>query len=155
MKKKLFLNISFLLLLSFPVISSEYVIRNAKIHTPSSLYIEGGDIHVKDGVFVEISTNLKLRGIKEIDAMGRYITPGFLAPLSQIGLIEIELEPNTRDDISKYYSSGFSISDAFNPSSSLVPYNLRGGITTSLSSPSLSRHLFSGLMSAFHLTLVC
>jgi hypothetical protein len=44
-----------------------------------------------------------------------------------------------------------SIVSAFNPHSTLIPYNLRGGITTALSVPS-SSGLYSGLASAFSLS---
>jgi imidazolonepropionase-like amidohydrolase len=49
------------------------------------------------------------------------------------------------------YSSGLSIVSAFNPHSTLIPYNLRGGITTALSVPS-SSGLYSGLASSFSLS---
>ena len=44
-----------------------------------------------------------------------------------------------------------SIDSAFNPSSTLIPYNLTGGITLSLTTPS-SSGLFSGLTSVFSLS---
>ena len=149
---KIFINILLYLIISCSLQASEFLIKNAKIHTTSLGFIEGADLHIKEGKIINISKNIIVSGIDKIDAEGNFLTPGFLAPLTQIGLVEIELEPNTRDDSSKYYSSGLGISKAYNPSSSLIPYNLRGGITTSLSSPSFGKNLFSGLISAFSLT---
>ena len=74
---------------------------------------------------------------------GKLITSGFISPLSQLGLVEIGLESRTRNDSTDLYSAGFSIASSFNPKSTLIPYNLTGGITLSLSSPS-SGGLFIG-----------
>ena len=79
------------------------------------------------------------------------ITAGFISPFSHLGLIEINQIAATRDDSSDIYTAGFSISQAFNPSSTLIPYNLNGGLTAAISAPSGSG-LFSGLGSAFSLS---
>ena len=84
-------------------------------------------------------------------ASNHFITPGLIAPNSMIGIQEIGLEAETRDDSSDYFSSGFSIIDAFNPSSALIPYNRTGGITTAIVTPSSGNHIFSGMSSAFKL----
>ena len=152
MRSKKLLTSFFLTFLSCSLFSSEFIVRDAKIYSTDSSNLVGIDLYIKDGKFISIGKDLAILGLKEIDAKGRYLTPGFLSPLSQIGLMEIELESYTRDDSSIHYSAGLGVSDAYNPSSTLVPYNLAGGITTSLSAPSFHGNLFAGLVSAFSLT---
>ena len=152
MNSRLILKVIALILVSNFIFSSEFIVRNAKVHSSSLKDLEGADLHIKDGKFLAIEKELIITGLREINANGRYLTPGLLSPLNHIGLVEIELESDTRDDNSKFYSAGLGISEAFNPSSTLVPYNLSGGITTSLSSPAYNKTLYAGLISAFYLT---
>ena len=52
--------------------------------------------------------------------------------------------------VTDHFSAGFSISSAFNPSSTLIPYNRASGITSGIVFPSSGRgDIFSGLGSAF------
>ena len=47
--------------------------------------------------------------------------------------------------------SFWSIVNAFNPSSTLIPYNRSGGITSAIVVPSSAKKIFSGMASAFKL----
>ena len=117
--------------------------------------LTGYDLLIKDGLIIDIGKDLKNVYPQKIDKLikleGKIVTPGFIAPYSHLGLVEIDMIPETRDDSSSLYSSGFSISQAFNPSSTLIPHNLNGGITSAISAPQ-SRGLFGGLASAFSLS---
>ena len=140
------------LFICFGSFSEELLLKNLKIHTASekgTLY--DSDILIKDGVIKQIGKNLSSSTAKIEDLSGKVISPGLISPHSQLGIIEIEQVPETRDDRSELYSAGLSIDSAFNPSSTLIPYNLTGGITLSLTSPS-SYGLFSGLTSVFSLS---
>ena len=145
--------ISFLsCIISFLSFSEELLLKNAKIHTATERgTLENSDVLIRDGVIVRIGKNLVSSRAKEKDLSGKVISPGFIAPQTQLGIVEIELVPETRDDRSDIYSAGLSIDSAFNASSTLIPYNLTGGITLSLTTPS-SSGLFSGLTSVFSLS---
>ncbi|MCH2474148.1 MAG: amidohydrolase family protein, partial [Gammaproteobacteria bacterium] len=151
LNKKVFIGLLSLLISSFSL-SEELLLKNAKIHTATDRgTIEKADILITDGVIVRIGKNIvSSRAVVE-DLSGKVISPGLIAPQTQLGIVEIELIPETRDDRSDIYSAGLSIDSAFNPSSTLIPYNLTGGVTLSLTSPS-SSGLFSGLTSAFSLS---
>jgi imidazolonepropionase-like amidohydrolase len=132
--------------------TEELLLKNAKIHTATDRgTLENADILIRDGIIVRIGKNLISSRAIERDLSGKVISPGLIAPQTQLGIIEIELIPETRDDRSDIYSAGLSIDSAFNPSSTLIPYNLTGGITLSLTTPS-SSGLFSGLTSVFSLS---
>ena len=149
-KKILFTLLS--LFVSTFCLTEELLLKNAKIHTASDRgTLENADILIRDGIIVRIGKNLVSSRAVERDLSGKIISPGLIAPQTQLGIVEIELVPETRDDRSDIYSAGLSIDSAFNPSSTLIPYNLTGGITLSLTTPS-SPGLFSGLTSVFSLS---
>ena len=151
LNKKVFIGLLSLLISSFSL-ADELLLKNAKIHTATDRgTIEKADILIRDGKIVRIGKNIVSSRAVEKDLSAKVISPGLIAPLTQLGIVEIELIPETRDDRSDIYSAGLSIDSAFNPSSTLIPYNLTGGITVSLTSPS-SSGLFSGLTSAFSLS---
>ena len=140
------------LLISSVSLSEELLLKNAKVHTATDRgTLENTDILIRDWFIVRIGKNIVSSRAEEKDLSGKTISPGLIAPQTQLGIVEIELIPETRDDRSDIYSAGLSIDTAFNPSSTLIPYNLTGGITLSLTSPS-SSGLFSGLTSAFSLS---
>ena len=126
------------------------LIQNATVITASdSQVVENTDVLIDDGLIVAIGSNLVANDAIQIDASNQIITPGLIAPHSQIGLMEIQLERETRDDSTKYFSAGFSIVNAFNPSSTLIPYNRSGGITSAIVIPSSAKAFYSGLASVF------
>ena len=142
----------FSLFFSFTAYGEDLLLKGGNIHTATADgVLENTDIYIKNGKIIKIGKDLKISASRVEDLNGKLVTPGFIAPYSQLGIVEIGLVPETRDDRSTVYSSGLSIVSAFNPHSSLIPYNLRGGITTALSVPS-SSGLYSGLASAFSLS---
>jgi len=149
--KKILITLLSLLVSTF-CLTEELLLKNAKIHTATDRgTLENADILIRDGIIVRIGKNLVSSRAIERDLSGKIISPGLIAPQTQLGIVEIELVPETRDDRSDIYSAGLSIDSAFNPSSTLIPYNLTGGITLSLTTPS-SSGLFSGLTSVFSLS---
>ena len=142
----------FSLFFSFTANGEDLLLKGGNIHTATADgVLENTDIYIKNGKIIQIGKDLKISASRVEDLNGKLVTPGFIAPYSQLGIVEIGLVPETRDDRSTVYSSGLSIVSAFNPHSTLIPYNLRGGITTALSVPS-SSGLYSGLASAFSLS---
>ena len=143
----------FLGLLSLSILAKadDILIKNATVVTSSdSGVINETDILIRDGIISLIGPDISSEDALIIEASGRIITPGLLAPVTNLGLIEIELEAETRDDRTKHFSAGFSISSAFNPSSTLIPYNRTAGITSAIVFPSSGKgDLFQGLGSVF------
>ena len=126
------------------------LIQNATVITASdSQVLENTDVLIEGGFIVAIGGNLIANDAIQIDASNQIVTPGLIAPHSQIGLMEIQAERETRDDSTKYFSAGFSIVNAFNPSSTLIPYNRSGGITSAIVIPSSAKAIYSGLASVF------
>jgi len=146
------INTFFILLLGNFLFSESILFKNASIYAGDGTEIlEDHDLYVVDGKIFDIRKNIKASSDKVVEVDSKMITAGFISPFSHLGLIEINQIAATRDDSSDVYTAGFSISQAFNPSSTLIPYNLNGGLTAAISAPSGSG-LFSGLGSAFSLS---
>ena len=130
--------------------ADEVLITNANIYDGQSDKPYFGNILIKSGKIISISddiSNVK----KVINADGKIVTPGFIAPDTEIGIVEIGSLSVTRDDSPKIYNIGFSIFDAFNPNSTLIPWNRANGITSALSLPKTSSSPIGGLGSFFDL----
>ncbi len=89
-------------------------------------------------------------GCKQIDGRTLVLTPGLIEPWSQLGLVEVGLEADTRDFASaQSEESGsslhpsFRVADAYNPGSTLVPITRVAGVTSTVSAP--SEGLISGV----------
>ena len=146
------INTFFILILGNFLFSESILFKNASIYAGDGTEIlEDHDLYVVDGKIFDIRKNIKASSDKVVEVDSKMITAGFISPFSHLGLIEINQIAATRDDSSDVYTAGFSISQAFNPSSTLIPYNLNGGLTAAISAPSGSG-LFSGLGSAFSLS---
>ena len=125
------------------------VIKNATIFDGIEDSSFNGHILIEDGYIKKISKSFVMQGDKVIDVEGKIATPGFIAPDTQIGIIEIGALAVTRDDQSNIYKIGFSIHSAFNPNSTLIPWNRSNGITSAISLPRNTSTPIGGLGSFF------
>ncbi|MDA9044469.1 amidohydrolase family protein [Gammaproteobacteria bacterium] len=130
--------------------ANEILITNANIYDGKSDKPFAGNILIKSGKIQSISDDM-FDAEKIINANGRIVTPGFIASDTEIGIVEIGALSVTRDDSPKIYNIGFSIFDAFNPNSTLIPWNRANGITSALSLPKYSSSPIGGLGSFFDL----
>jgi imidazolonepropionase-like amidohydrolase len=129
--------------------SSNLVIKNAEIYDGIENNPYQGHILINDGVITKISKTSVPYADKVYDAKGKIITPGFIAPDTQLGIVEIGALNVTRDDEASIYSIGFSIHDAFNPNSVLIPWNRANGITSAITLPRNTSSPIGGLGSFF------
>ena len=130
--------------------ADEVLSTNANIYDGQSDKPYFGNILIKSGKIISISNDIS-NAKKVINADGKIVTPGFIAPDTEIGIVEIGSLSVTRDDSPKIYNIGFSIFDAFNPNSTLIPWNRANGITSALSLPKTSSSPIGGLGSFFDL----
>ena len=139
-----------LILFNHIAYADEVLITNANIYDGQSDKPYFGNILIKSGKIISISNDIS-NAKKVINVDGKIVTPGFIAPDTEIGIVEIGSLSVTRDDSPKIYNIGFSIFDAFNPNSTLIPWNRANGITSALSLPKTSSSPIGGLGSFFDL----
>ncbi|MCX2832072.1 amidohydrolase family protein [Microbulbifer thermotolerans] len=140
--KKLFTICVLTLGLATGVVRGETVlIQGGKVHTLTEKgSFDAADILVRDGRIVAVGLSLDEDADRVIDARGKVVTPGVIAPVSELGLVEIGAASATND----YAVNGASIGSAFdplpayNPKSTLIPFNRAGGVTRALVFPGIS-----------------
>ena len=127
---------------------SDTLIKNGTIHTGDGSKAFVGDIYIKNGVINSIG-NIDIEASTIIDATGKIITPGFIAPITAVGIIEIGSLDVTRDDEADYLNMGFSIFRAFNANSTLIPWNRSNGLTSVITLPQQASMPLAGMGSFF------
>ena len=145
MKKLSFL----IILLSIDVSANSILIKSGQINDGlGNSFI--GDILIVDEKIVEVGKFLNSSSAKIIEAKGKPVTPGLISPISNIGVVEINALDVTNDDSPDFFGPGFSVFNAFNPHSTLIPWNRSNGVTSSISTPGYSSQIFKG-MGSFYL----
>ena len=143
-------NLSFLIvLLSINVSANSILIKSGQINDGlGNSFI--GDILIVDEKIVEVGKFLNSSSATIIEAKGKPVTPGLISPISNIGVVEINALDVTNDDSPDFFGPGFSVFNAFNPHSTLIPWNRSNGVTSSISTPGYSSQIFKG-MGSFYL----
>ena len=145
MKKLSFL----IILLSINVSANSILIKSGQINDGlGNSFI--GDILIVDEKIEEVGKFLNSSSAKIIEAKGKPVTPGLISPISNIGVVEINALDVTNDDSPDFFGPGFSVFNAFNPHSTLIPWNRSNGVTSSISTPGYSSQIFKG-MGSFYL----
>ena len=128
--------------------SETTLIKNATIYDGIENIPFQGNILIENDTIKKVSS-AKMQADFVIDASGMIVTPGIIGTDTNIGIVEIGALSVTRDDSSEIYSIGFSIHDAFNPKSTLIPWNRSNGVTSALSLPQGTASPIGGLGSFF------
>jgi imidazolonepropionase-like amidohydrolase len=71
-----------------------------------------------------------------LDAHGKTVTPGFIDADTDVGVIEIDLEPSSNDTASRgLLVPALRMVDGYNPRSALIPIARAGGVTSVVVAP--------------------
>jgi len=108
---------------------------------------EQGTILVKDGTIIGLATNADYKGDTIIEGNDYWATPGIFAPMSNLGLVEVDAERSTNNKNADGSQSTASIraADSFNPKSTSVPISRLGGVTYAAISSNSSTDIFGGV----------
>ena len=138
----------FLLIFVGALYSDTTLIKNATIYDGVKNIPFVGNILIENEIIKRVSS-ANMQADFVIDASGMIVTPGIIGTDTNIGIVEIGALSVTRDDSSEIYTIGFSIHDAFNPKSTLIPWNRSNGVTSALSLPQGTSSPIGGLGSYF------
>lgn len=120
-------------------LAQDYFISDAKLVTNTSQgIVEKADIIIRDGKVDQVGTGLIAPANTEvINADGRWVTPGLIAPFSRLGLMDIGGEDVTNDTSSGESKTSVSelASDSYNPKSVFIANTRRMGVTHAVISP--------------------
>jgi len=135
-------------LLISPVQAAKVLIKNAVIvGTQQSTSTETQDILIDGETITVIGRSIPASDqTTVIGAAGKFVTAGLFNADTQIGLREVSAVPASVDSSSENTSvtASLRVADAYNSSSTIVPYNRMLGLTHALIQPGRSTGLFSG-----------
>lgn len=109
--------------------------------------IEGATVIIRDDKVVAAGQNVTVpAGARQIDASGKWVTPGIFAGFSRVGLVEVGAVSQTNDMNARnsVFSAALDIQYAVNPFASPMAVNRAAGVTRAVVSPSTASSIFGG-----------
>ncbi|MFU8877845.1 MAG: amidohydrolase family protein, partial [Wenzhouxiangellaceae bacterium] len=126
-----------LLLASGGLAAQVTALTGATVHPLSGEAIENGVVLIENGRISAVGSGLEIpAGAEVVDVSGKHVYPGFVHPLSALGLTEISSVAGTVDTSEMgQINAALRVEVAFNHDSALLPVNVAGGILTTHSVP--------------------
>ena len=109
--------------------------------------IEGGTVVIRGGKVVAAGAGAVVPGgLRTIDAQGKWVTPGIVAAISDLGLLDVDAvgESNDWSKGSGPFSAALDASTAVNPSAQPIAVSRAGGVTRAAVVPSAGGSIFAG-----------
>ena len=131
-----------------PLAAQNVAITNGRIAIgDGSAPIQNGTVLIRNGRIVSAGSNVAIPADAErIDAQGRWVTPGIVAGLTQLGLVEvgaIGIDNDTGADKSPF-SAAIDVAPAINSAASSFAITRARGVTRAFVAPDSSTDIFAG-----------
>jgi imidazolonepropionase-like amidohydrolase len=100
--------------------------------------IENGSVLVRDGRIIAVGKDIEIpKTAKRIEAQGKWVTPGLIAPFSRLGIIEVELEDAANDAgvTGSDISASADVARAFDPAAIPIAVTRIAGVTRAMVAP--------------------
>jgi imidazolonepropionase-like amidohydrolase len=113
-------------------------IVHAKVYLPDGRApLNDGTVVIAGGKVQAVGANVVVpAGAVTLDARGKVVTPGFIDARTDVGVVDIDLEPQSDDtDVRGALTPALRILDGYNPRSAVVPITRAGGVTSVVVSP--------------------
>ena len=132
-----------------PLAAQNIVIKNATVVIgDGSEPIRGGTVIIQNGKITSTDPGITLqRPDEEIDAQGKWVTPGIVAGFSRLGLAEVDLGADGSDDTEtdgSPFSAAIDVTPAINPKASTIAVSRADGVTRAVVAPVAGRSIFAG-----------
>ena len=117
------------------------ILKGVILHTESTDIFEEYDILFSKGKIVRIEKNIMASPETDVyDVFGKHIIPGYIAPITRIGLVEIGLVKQTRDFAERgSFNPNVKANVRYNPHSDLIPITRSNGVLVVNSVPAGGR----------------
>lgn len=109
--------------------------------------IEGGTVLVQNGKVVAAGRDVVVpAGVPTVDAKGKWVTPGLVVAITDIGLYDVEAvdDSNDTDADKNPFSASLDISQAINPDAQHIKVSRAGGVTRAAIAPIGTEEIFGG-----------
>src|SRR5437867_617062 len=127
---------------------------HATVHTANGPAIENATVVVENGRIVSVDSKPAPAGAQIVDCAGKHVWPGFVAPWTALGLVEVGSVRGTVDDAEAGTINPNVRADVeINPDSELLPVARFNGITSAVVVPSADGSVggISGASALIHL----
>lgn len=110
--------------------AASILLTGATLHTASGPTLTNASLLMRDGKIAALGERLSDKADQTVDLKGRHVFPGLIAPVTVLGLIEIDAVRATRDttETGEYHPDVYSWI-AVNPDSELIPVARANGYT--------------------------
>jgi imidazolonepropionase-like amidohydrolase len=109
--------------------------------------IDGGTVVVRDGKIVAAGSGITAPvGARNIDATGKWVTPGIFAGFTRLGLSEVDAVDGANDKSGgkSGFSAGIDIAPAIDPFRTPFAVNRAAGVTRAVVAPDAGNNMFAG-----------
>jgi imidazolonepropionase-like amidohydrolase len=120
------------------LLAQTIAITGGTVYPVSGPKLANATVLVRDGRVAAVGTNVSIPSdAKRIDATGKWVTPGLIDGAGQMGLVEIEAVPGTREAtlVGDTIAAAFNVGEGINPASALIPVTRIEGVTTVVVAP--------------------
>lgn len=135
---RLFAGIALAALIAAPAAAQTVAVTNARILGTASGEIASGTIVIKDGKITAVGANVQVpAGAQVLDAAGKIVTPGLVAPDTDITITEVGGVPETNDSYTNNnrISAAYDIQYAVNQGTPLLATARATGVTRAIVTP--------------------
>ncbi len=134
--------------ISAPALAQNVAITNATLVVgDGGEPIRGGTVLVQDGKVVAAGSAVPVpAGVRTIDAQGKWVTPGLVAAVTDLGLVDVGAvdASNDSDAAKSQFSAALDISAAINPAAQPIAVSRAGGVTRAAVAPLATDTIFGG-----------
>lgn len=133
--------------LATPALAQDVAITNATVVIgDGSAPIGNGTVVVRGGKVVAAGTGITVpEGVRTIDAGGKWVTPGLVVAVTDIGLFDVEAVDDSNDsDAKSPFNAALDLSPAINPLAQHIAVSRAGGVTRAAVAPLGTGAIFGG-----------
>lgn len=109
--------------------------------------VDGGTVVIRDGSIIAAGVGVAIpAGARQIDASGKWVTPGVFAGFTRLGLSEVDAVNGTNDKSGgkSGFSAAIDIAPAIDPFRSPFAVNRSAGVTRAVVAPEAADNIFAG-----------
>lgn len=126
----------------------QVAIVGGRVVTNAGAIVDGGTVLLNGGAVVAVNPAGAAvpAGYRQVDARGKWVTPGIIAGISQLGVAEVhgvDSANDTEADTSAA-SAALMLDGAFNPNETSIPISRADGVTSAVIAPKPGRTLYAG-----------
>ena len=136
------------LLSAAPALAQDVAITHARLVIgDGSDPIDNGTVLVQGGKVIAAGAAVTIpAGVKTIDAQGKWVTPGLVVAVTDLGLVDVGAvdDSNDSDADKSPFSAGLDISAAINPNDLPIQVSRAGGVTRAAVAPIGTSSIFGG-----------